>query len=153
MEKSNLTNLSTKEPTYWPADKNNVPDLVDFYITKGISKELQTAHSCFELSSHHFPILVTISAEVIKRHYPSNLSTNYTNWNKFYDLLDAKLIIQIPLKTKHDIDQAIKHLSKSIEDAIRQSTSVQRTVSKQQDVPDIIKQHVADKRRLRKLGK
>jgi hypothetical protein len=36
------TNLSTTEPTYWPTDKNKVPDLVDFCITKGISKELQT---------------------------------------------------------------------------------------------------------------
>jgi 2-phospho-L-lactate guanylyltransferase (CobY/MobA/RfbA family) len=75
----------------------------------------------------------------------------YTNWNKFHDLLDAKLITQIPLKTKYDIDQAIEHLNKSIEDAIRQSTPAQRTVSKQQDLPDIIKQHIADKRRLRKL--
>jgi hypothetical protein len=89
MEKNNLTNLSTKEPTYWPTDKNKVPG---FCITKGISKELQTAQSCSELSPDHSPILVTISAEVIKRHYPTNLSTKYTNWNKFHDLLDAKLI-------------------------------------------------------------
>jgi hypothetical protein len=51
----------------------------------------------------------------------------------------------MPLKTKYDIDQAIEHLNKSIGDAIRQSTPAQ------QDLPDIIKQHMADKRRLRKL--
>jgi hypothetical protein len=151
MEKNNLTHLSTKEPTYWSTDKNKVPDLVDFCITKGISKELQTAQSCFELSSDHSPILVTISAEVIKTHYTTNLGTKYINWNTFHDLLDAKLITQIPLKPKYDIDQAIEHLNKSIKDAIKQSTPAKRTVSKQQDLPDIIKQHIADKRRLRKL--
>jgi hypothetical protein len=110
MEKNSLTNLSTKEPTYWPTDKNRLPDLVDFCITKGISKELQAAQSCFELSSDHSLILVTISAEVIKRHCPSSLSTKHANWNKFHDRLDAKLITQISLKTKYDIDQAIEHL-------------------------------------------
>jgi hypothetical protein len=70
MEKNNLTRLSIKEPTYWPTDKNKVPGLVDFCVTKGISKELQTAQSCFELSSYHSPILVTVSAEVIKKTLP-----------------------------------------------------------------------------------
>jgi hypothetical protein len=36
MEQLNLPHLSTGEPTYWPSDRNKLPDLLDFCITKGI---------------------------------------------------------------------------------------------------------------------
>jgi hypothetical protein len=36
MERNNLKHLSTVEPTYWPSDRNKLPDLVDFCVTKGI---------------------------------------------------------------------------------------------------------------------
>jgi hypothetical protein len=35
MERNNLKHLSTGEPTYWPSDRNKLPDLVDFCVTKG----------------------------------------------------------------------------------------------------------------------
>jgi hypothetical protein len=30
MDKNNLKHLSTREPTYWPSDRNKLPDLEDF---------------------------------------------------------------------------------------------------------------------------
>jgi hypothetical protein len=43
MERNNLKHLSTWEPTYWPSDKNNLPDLVDFCVTKGIPQDFAEA--------------------------------------------------------------------------------------------------------------
>jgi hypothetical protein len=36
MERNNLKHLTMREPTYWPSDKNKLPDLVDFCVTKSI---------------------------------------------------------------------------------------------------------------------
>lgn len=33
---------STGKPTYWPTDPGKVPDLIDFFITRNISKKLHT---------------------------------------------------------------------------------------------------------------
>jgi hypothetical protein len=43
MESNNLTHLSTGQPIYWPSDKNKIPDLVDFCVTKGISLDFAVA--------------------------------------------------------------------------------------------------------------
>jgi hypothetical protein len=53
MERNNLKHLSTGELTYWPSDRNKVPDLVDFRVTKGIPQDFAEAKSCFDLSSNH----------------------------------------------------------------------------------------------------
>ena len=37
IQHNDLNYLSTGEPTYWPADLNKNPDLLDFAITNGIS--------------------------------------------------------------------------------------------------------------------
>jgi len=29
--------ISSRKPTYWPTDKDKISDLIDFYISKGIS--------------------------------------------------------------------------------------------------------------------
>jgi hypothetical protein len=39
--------LSTGEPIYWPSDRNKLPDLVGFCVTKGIPQGFAVAKSCF----------------------------------------------------------------------------------------------------------
>jgi hypothetical protein len=58
MESNNLKHLSMGESTYWPSDRNKLPDLVDLCVTKGIPQDLAVAESCFDLSSDHSPILI-----------------------------------------------------------------------------------------------
>jgi exonuclease III len=62
MERHNYRHLSSGEPTYWPIDRNKLPDLVDFCMTKGISPNYVFIKSCFELSSDHTPV-ITLSFE------------------------------------------------------------------------------------------
>ena len=38
IEANHLAAVSTGEPTYWPTDSSKTPDLLDFFVTKGISK-------------------------------------------------------------------------------------------------------------------
>jgi hypothetical protein len=61
--------ISSGTPTYWPTDPAKTPDLLDFFVAKGISAAYTTdIEPNFELSSdHHTPIIRTISSSVITR--------------------------------------------------------------------------------------
>jgi len=62
---TNYFPLSKGTPTYWPADPGEVPDLLDFYITHGISKSYMEIEPNYDLSSNHTPVIVTLSTTVI----------------------------------------------------------------------------------------
>jgi hypothetical protein len=47
MERNNLKHLSMGEPTYWPSDRNKLPNLVDFYVTKGVIQNFSVAKIMF----------------------------------------------------------------------------------------------------------
>jgi hypothetical protein len=44
MKRNNLKHLSTGKPTYWPSDRNKLPDLVDFCVTEGIPQDFANIH-------------------------------------------------------------------------------------------------------------
>jgi hypothetical protein len=67
MERNNLKHLSTGEPTYWPSDRNKLPDLVDFCVTKGISQDFTITKSCFDLSSDHSLVLIILKAHALNQ--------------------------------------------------------------------------------------
>jgi len=81
--------LSTGTPTYWPADPGKVPDLLDFYITHGISKSYKEIEPNYDLSSDHTPVIVTLSTTVITVPKTLKLHTAKTNWQNYRNILDT----------------------------------------------------------------
>jgi hypothetical protein len=67
MERNNLKHLSTGEPTYWPSDRNKLPDLVDLCVRKGIPQGFTVAKSGFDLSSNHSPVLIRLTAHAVNQ--------------------------------------------------------------------------------------
>lgn len=63
MQKKHLDCLSSGQPTYWPTDRRKIPDLIDFCIIKGISRQHAQPKPCFNLSSDHSPIIITMCAQ------------------------------------------------------------------------------------------
>ena len=53
MNRRNCNHLSAVEPTYWPRNYNKLPDLLVFFIHKGITKNYIQIESNHELSSDH----------------------------------------------------------------------------------------------------
>lgn len=53
---------SAKEPTYWPTDPDKVPDLLDFFIVKGILGCNIFMENITDLSSDHTSVLMNLSA-------------------------------------------------------------------------------------------
>jgi endonuclease/exonuclease/phosphatase (EEP) superfamily protein YafD len=89
LERNNLKHLSTGEPTYWPSDRNKLPYLVDFCVTKGIPQDFAVVESCFDLSSDHSPVLITLTSHALNQEKQPSLSNSHTNWDDFRHLING----------------------------------------------------------------
>lgn len=112
---NNLYPITTNEPTYWPTDRRKIPDIIDFCVVKGISGQLLKAKSCFDLSSDHSPIIITLNATVIKKEKLPTLYNSKTNWNLFRELLNEQTNCKISLKTYEEIDAAIDKFTNTVQ--------------------------------------
>ncbi|PNF31804.1 hypothetical protein B7P43_G11362 [Cryptotermes secundus] len=122
MQNNNYSYISSGTPTYWPTDPAKTPDLLDFFVTKGISAAYTDIVPNFELSSDHTPIITTISSSVITRHNTSRLHNHKTNWEKYREEITNNINLKITLKKAEDLDFAIETLKKVMQQAAIQST-------------------------------
>jgi hypothetical protein len=86
MERNNLKHLSTGEPTYWPSDRNKLPGLMDFCVTKSILQDFAVAKSCFDFFSDHSPVLITLTSHARNQEKQPSLSNIHSNWDDFRHL-------------------------------------------------------------------
>jgi hypothetical protein len=103
------------ESTYWPSDRNKLPDLVDSCVTKGIPQDFAAAKSCFDLSSDHSPVLVTLATRAKNREKQPGLSNRYRNWDDFQHLVNEKLTLKFRLNTEENIEAAVKFFNDTIQ--------------------------------------
>lgn len=144
--------ISTGQPTYWPSDPAKIPDIIDFCITKGVSKDNISCCSCWELSSDHSPILVEIGVKVRETTKKCTLHSNKTNWDMFRILVDEAFSAEIALETENDIMNAVEFFTTSIQSAAWDSTPiVQQHRPTGQCIPPSILNEIGAKRDLRKL--
>lgn len=149
IENHQLRAISTGEPTYWPTDINKLPDLLDFYITKGISNLYHSVESCLDGSSDHTPVLMTVSTTIIHRPIPCTLYNKKTDWNAFQDHIEDKINLRIPLKTEEDVDRALDDFIKLVQEAAWKSTPSLPRESKC-NLSVELRNKVEEKRRLRR---
>lgn len=114
--------ISTGETIYWPTDPNKLPDLIDFRITKGISSHYTKCESCLELSSDHFPALITLSRLIAATEKPLRLHNRKTNWTSFREIVRTTLDLNISLKTEDNITEAVEQFNNCVQNAAWKST-------------------------------
>jgi hypothetical protein len=114
MESNNLKHISTEESTYWPSDRNKLLALVDFHVTKGIPQNFAVAKSCFDLSSDHSPILITLTMDVLNQENETILSNRHTNWDDFRCLVNDRLTLNISFKIEEDTEAAAKFFNDTV---------------------------------------
>jgi hypothetical protein len=146
LESNNFRHLSSEEPTYWPTDRNKLPDLVEFCVTKGIRCNFAAAKSCFELFSDHSPVLVTLSIQAILRVPQLRLCNRKTDWDAFRHLLNERLLLNVLLKTVFDIEAAIKNISDIIQWAVWTITPDHTEARQTYDCPILIKQKTLEQK-------
>lgn len=120
----NMECISTGESTYWPADPNKTPDLLDFYICKDIRQSYLHVQSSTDLSSDHTPTILTISSEIILKEETQKLSTRYTNWEVFRNYINESSVLNMPLKNAEQIEAAVEHFNNMIQSAAWNATPI-----------------------------
>jgi hypothetical protein len=150
---NHMSFVSTGEPTYWPTDRQKIPDLLDFFIVKGVSNNYLNVESSLDLHSDHSPIILTVSSTVILKEHPPILCNKFTNWDLFRKLFDQNVKLNISLKSPDEIDQAVELFNLSIQNAAWKATPNMQAKSGTQNInyPMYIKRKIADKRRLRRV--
>jgi hypothetical protein len=66
------------------------------------------AKPCFNLSSNHSPVLITLTAHAQNQEKLPRLSNGHTNWDDFRSLINDRLTLNVSLKTKENIFAADK---------------------------------------------
>jgi hypothetical protein len=110
MERNNLKCLSVGESTYWTSDRNKQPDLVDFSVTKDIPQDFAVAKLCFDLSSDHSPVLITLTEHALNQEKQPSLSNRHTNWDDFRRLINERLT-----SNQEDIEAAARFFNDTIQ--------------------------------------
>ena len=105
---SNSTPISTGKPTYWPTDSNRQPDLLDFFVVKGVPSSQLHVDELVDLSSDHIPIVLTFASEPIYIQRPVGLTSKHTNWDLFREELDHRINLKVRLKEVVDIEETLK---------------------------------------------
>ena len=147
---NNLNYLTTYEPTYWPTDTNQIPDLLDFFITKNISPRYVQINSSAEFSSDHSPVIATVGSAIIENPPNDLVHNQLINWQLFREVFNHSTSASISLKTKENIETATEYLNTSIINAIRSSTPTKTSISKH-EYPHYILNKITEKRRLRRV--
>lgn len=122
MKEFNLSHISTGHPTYWPTDLTKIPDLIDFCITKGINERHIKAEPCFDLSSDHSPIIVTLSTSLQPKISSMKLHNKSTNWELFRVKVTSSIDLKIPLRNKEDIENAADMFNQILTKSTKEST-------------------------------
>jgi len=146
----NLSIVSTGEPTYWLTDSKKISDLLDFGITRGISKYSSSTESCLDLWSDYFSIIITLISKVITKGR-CTLHNVKTDWYYFQELLTISLNNSIPLKAENNILHAVESFNHEIQQAAWNAILVYKNPNMNFEGLSTIKDKLAEKRKLRKL--
>jgi hypothetical protein len=82
-----------------------------------------TAEASYDLSSHHSPILVTISSFIIHKKPPNSLHNKRTNWEQYRTEIEANIDLQVRLQTPTEMEAVLTNLTTTLTKAAEQATS------------------------------
>lgn len=151
INEKNLDYLSSGHPTYWPTDRKKIPDLIDFCVIRGIARTNAQVVDCYDLSSDHSPIIVTLSTQALKTEPPQRLTNKLTKWVLYRNIVDVNCHLDVPLRTPEDIDAAIENLSQIMEMAAKKATPENKNSEKNIRLSSNIQKLLAEKRTIRRL--
>ena len=150
IESCKLDFLSTGKPTYWPTDKKKIPDLLDFCITKGIARTSSVISDCYDLSSDHSPVIVTLCCNALKTKIPTYLTNKKTNWTLFKNIMEINTHLKVPLRNREDIDASLINFNSILIDAAKECTPSLNLTIQTKTIPTSIQDLLKEKRRLRR---
>lgn len=143
---------STGKPTYWPTDTSKIPDLIDFFVVRGIPSNRVKITESFDLFSDHSSVFLTLSESLIKVEIPPRLTNGKTNWEGFKNDVEDSVELNVSLQTPHELEDAVDNFVNIVQKAAWNNTPYQREIQCNKDVkyPQEIKDLVREKRKERR---
>lgn len=141
---------TTFGPTYWPTDRDKIPDLLDFFISKKVSPNFLHIEENFDLSSDHSPVILTLSEKIIKRENKPSLTNKTTDWVSFKCELEKVINLNVSLNTKLQLDIEAEKLVVNIQQAAWNNTKEIVYKTKGYNYPLEIRELVREKRKVRR---
>lgn len=145
-----LDSVSTGHPTYWPSDRQKIPDLLDFFVVKGVPKSFMKPNVCYDLSSDHSPVLLTLYTESLTTENLTHLTNHKTNWLLYRKILEQNSEMKVALKTPEDIDSTAELINKLMKEAAENSTPHHSPSNRKSNISPSIQQLLQEKRKLRR---
>jgi hypothetical protein len=102
------------KPTYWPSDRNKLPELVDFCVAKGIPQDFAVVKFHFDFSSSNSLILITLTVDALKQEKEPCLSNEYTNCDDLRYFANERSTLNKSLKPREDTEAAVKFFNDTI---------------------------------------
>lgn len=149
IEQNKYNYLTTATPTYWPTDPRKTPDVLDFFITRGLNESYLEITASYDLSSDHSPIIATISESIITVPLPPHLHTRTTNWAKYKELIHQGANLKLSMKTPQEIETATNTFITLLQQSAIKATPPPPRDVQTVEIPVELKQLIAQKRRAR----
>ena len=149
IEQNKYNFLTTATPTYWPTDPRKTPDVLDLFITRGLTESYLEITASYDLPSDHSPIIATISESIITTPPPPHLHTRATNWAKYKELIQQGANLNLRMKTQHNIKTATNSFITLLQQAAIQATPPPTKSVHPVTIPVELNQQIAQKRRAR----
>jgi hypothetical protein len=141
---------SPNSPTYWPTARHKLPDLLDFYISKGLNSIPAIVTALPDLSSDHSPVHLLLDVRPAPRIPAPSLTAGLMNWDLFRMKLETNLNNNISLKTAAELENAVEYFTRSVQEAAWTSSTPKRpTHGTQMLFPQHIRDLIQEKRRAR----
>lgn len=112
---------STGRPTYWSTDKNKIPDLLDFFISRKLPANYISIEEESDVYSDHSPIVLTLSDKIINKESNLRLINQRTDWDKFRREVNNRIKLKVPLKTINQLEQEAEKLITNLQQALLKS--------------------------------
>lgn len=152
IKENNCDYHSSGKPTYWPTDISKIPDLLDFYITRGIPANLIQVVGVQDLSSDHTPVMLTLGEQAKKIQKNNNITNKHTDWDKFRYHIDQDLILEIKINNRKDLDTQMNHFTEVVKNAAKSATPIMvSSMTKSPIYSAEIREGVNQRRRARKI--
>lgn len=150
IKKTNANYHSTGNPTYWPTDRNKIPDVVDFFITKNISSNTTQVKEGPDLDSDHSSVLLTLGNKIIMKEHNPRLVNKLTDWIYFRYLIDECIELSTTINTIEQLESEVQSFTLAIQKAAWAATPELNSKVKRNVYPKEVCDIISEKRRARK---
>lgn len=145
---------SNGQPTHYPADREKKPDIIDFFITRGISNNYVSVEIYDDLSSDHLPIVLNLSNCIInKRPAMPSLVNKRTDWAGFKESLEENIQLNVPLKATDQLEKEAELFIELLQSTAKRNTPEIKTLNSltlEKNFSLEVKELVLEKRKARR---